>query len=60
MNRNPDEVTAVDVTFLGISIAGVLTGVGAVMTLTLWAGVLGFVMLLLGLAYFGIRQLIGA
>ena len=56
MNNNSNGVTAGDIVFLVVCILGVLTGLAGIVTLTPWAGVLGLVAILSGLAYFGILQ----
>ena len=56
MNTNSDGVTAGDIVFLVLCILGLLTGLAGIVTLTPWAAVLGFIVLLSGLAYFGILQ----
>jgi hypothetical protein len=60
MNHNSDGVTAGDIVFLALCIVGVLTGLAGLITLTPWAAVLGFVVILSGLAYFGILQAVDA
>lgn len=60
MNDNSNGVTVGDIVFLALCILGLLTGLAGIITLTAWAGVLGFAMLLAGLAYFGMMQAVDA
>lgn len=60
MNDNSNGVTAADIVFLAMCIVGVLTGLAGVVTLTPWAGALGLVLVLVGLAYFGMLQAVDA
>ncbi len=60
MNNNSNGVTAGDIVFLVVCILGVLTGLAGIVTLTPWAALLGFVLILSGLAYFGAMQAVDA
>jgi len=56
MNNNSDNVTASDIVFLVFCIVGLLTGLAGIITLSPWAGVLGLLLILSGLGYFGVLQ----
>lgn len=60
MNNNSNGVTAGDIVFLVVCILGLLTGLAGIVMLTPAVALLGFVIILSGLAYFGAMQAVDA